>query len=92
MLQLLQKASKHAPLQADDIESVLAASLKQDAVSSNMQLSHDLLAMLKQTRGVQWPTSLQPETASLLAQALLQEPGQPDVTHMFEARTSAILV
>ena len=91
-LQVLQIASKHASLQADVIDPVLAASLKQDAGSSTSGMtarSRDLLAMLKQTAEDQWPTSLPPATASLLAQALLQEPGQPDVTYLFEARTSA---
>ncbi|KAL3161690.1 hypothetical protein ABBQ38_008789 [Trebouxia sp. C0009 RCD-2024] len=92
--QMLQTASKHAALQVDAVDAVLAASLKQDAGSSNPGMtarSRDLLAMLKQAAGVQWPTSLPPATASLLAQALLQEPGQPDVTYLFEARTTASL-
>ena len=94
-MQMLQTASQHAALQADAVESVLAVSLKHDAGSSTSGMtarSCDLLAMLKQTAEVQWPTSLPPATASLLAQALLQEPGQPDVTYLFEARTSAGLV
>lgn len=89
--QLLQTASKHAVLQADAIKPVLAASLKQEAGGSKAGMtarSRDLLAMLKQSVGIQWPASLHPSTASLLAQALLREPGQPDVTHLFESRTA----
>ncbi|KAL3161708.1 hypothetical protein ABBQ38_008807 [Trebouxia sp. C0009 RCD-2024] len=91
---LLQTASKHAALQADAVDPVLAASLKQDAGSSTPGMtarSRDLLAMLKQAAGVQWPTALPPATTLLLAQPLLQEPGQPDVGHLFEARIAASL-
>lgn len=94
-MQMLQTASKHAALQADAVDPVLAASLKQDAGSNTPGMtarSRDLLALLKQAAGAQWPTSISPATASLLAQALLQEPGQPDVTYLFEARTTASLV
>ena len=54
--------------------------------------SRDLLTMMKQTAGDAWPELLQEATVSLLVEALLQESGQPDVTHMFEARMSASLV
>ena len=54
--------------------------------------SRDLLTMLKQTAGDAWPDPLQEATVSLLAEALLQESDQSDVTHLFEARTSASLV
>ncbi|KAL3161697.1 hypothetical protein ABBQ38_008796 [Trebouxia sp. C0009 RCD-2024] len=92
--QVLQTANTHAALQPEAVDPVLAASLKKDAGSSTPGMtarSRDLLAMLKQAAGVQWPTSFAPATASLLAQALLQEPGQPDVTCLFEARTTASL-
>lgn len=95
MLQLLQTASQHVALQAEAIELVLAASIKQEAVGSSLGMtarSRDLLALLKQSVGIQWPASLQPATASLLAQALLHEPSQPDVTYLFETRTAASLV
>lgn len=92
VLQLLQKASQYGALQADAIEPVLAAILKQGAVNTSPHVTavtQDLLAMLKQSSGDRWPIPLRPATASLLAEALLQEPGQPDVTHLFEARSAA---
>ena len=54
--------------------------------------SRDLLTIMKQTAGDAWPEVLQEATVSLLVEALLQESGQTDVTHLFEARTSASLV
>ena len=95
VLQLLQQAAGDEALQADLVEPVLAMSLQQDARSKNLQMtdrSCNLLTMLKQTAGGAWPEVLQEATASLLAEALLQEPGQPDVTHLFEARIAASLV
>ena len=95
MLQLLQQAAQHGIWQADVVETVLAASLQQDARSKSVQMtdrSRDLLTILKQTAGDAWPEVLQEATVSLLVEALLQESGQTDVTHLFEARTSASLV
>ena len=91
-LQLLQKARQHAALQADAVEPVLAASFNQDGSRRMTAPSFGLLAMLKQTSGEQWPTSVRPATASLLAEALLQEPDQRDVIRLFEARCTAKLV
>ena len=95
VLQLLQQAAQHGALQADVVEPVLAMSFQQDACSKSVQMtdrSRNLLTMVKQTAGDAWPEFLQEATVSLLAEAQLQESGQPDVTHLFEAHTSASLV
>ena len=92
VLQLLQEASRYGALQPDAIDPVLAAPLKRDAVNTNLQMTantHDILAMLKQSSRERWPASLPPATVTLLGEALLQEPGQPNVTHLLKARSTA---
>lgn len=95
MLQLLQRAAQLGVLQADLVEPVLAKSLRQDARSRSPQVteqSRSLLTLMKQTAGALWPQLLHEATASRLTEALLQEPDQLDVAHMFEVRTAASLV
>lgn len=95
VLQVLQQAAQLGALQADLVEPVLAKSLQQDARSRSSQMSNRsrrLLTMMKQTAGLHWPQHLHEATASLLTEALLQEPHPLEIAHMFEERTAASLV
>ncbi|KAL3162334.1 hypothetical protein ABBQ32_010017 [Trebouxia sp. C0010 RCD-2024] len=92
--QVLQQAAQLGALQADLVEPVLAKSLQQDARSRSSQMSNRsrrLLTMMKQTAGLHWPQHLHEATASLLTEALLQEPHPLEIAHMFEERTAASL-
>lgn len=95
VLQLLKQAAELGLLQADLVEPALAKSLQQDARGRSSQMSNrscSLLTMMKQTAGLHWPQRLHEATASLLTEALLQHPHQPEIAHMFEDRTAASLV
>ena len=95
LLQLLQQAAQYGALEAGVVEPVLAMSLQQDDCSKGGQMtdrSRSLLTSVKHTAGSTWPEALQEATVLLLVEALLQESGQLDVTHLFEARTSVSLV
>ncbi|KAL3147632.1 hypothetical protein ABBQ38_014682 [Trebouxia sp. C0009 RCD-2024] len=92
--QLLKQAAELGLLQADLVEPALAKSLQQDARGRSSQMSNrscSLLTMMKQTAGLHWPQRLHEATASLLTEALLQHPHQPEIAHMFEDRTAASL-
>ena len=96
VLQVLQLASQHCKLQPKEIEPVLLLSLQFDATRSPWHMgaeSHEMLTLLKHAASQpSWQVCLQPATAMLMAEALLQEPGQPGVAELYQLRRSAVQV